>query len=174
LWNNIYAHLDAYLCVTYLFLIVPVRTPADTPVSFLIVHDFSLHTIQDLFLNYFAYCNFRELQVQLETTQPQTLRIHILSKCTSAMMMWCSLVCFRDVCGLCVHGCDVAGHASMKIHNLNLCVWTMCIWMWCCRMQEYEDSQPEPVCGLKCVLYTTSCCGFLFLVMWILGDGWCL
>jgi hypothetical protein len=43
----------------------------------------------------------------------------------SGMVMWCC----RDVCGLCVHVCDVAG-STMYIHNLNFvfkCVWPMCL-----------------------------------------------
>jgi hypothetical protein len=38
-------------------------------VSLLVIRDFdySLYIVQDLFLNYFPYYNFKKLQIQLET-----------------------------------------------------------------------------------------------------------
>jgi hypothetical protein len=43
-------------------------------------HDFLLYAVYDLFSNYFAYCDFRQQQVQLETWQLQALFLHNPSK----------------------------------------------------------------------------------------------
>jgi hypothetical protein len=77
--------------------IQPAATPGGIPVNLLArAHDFLLYIVHDLFSNYFAYCDFREQHVQLETWQLQTLFLHNLSKYwwskwRRTMMMWCSL-----------------------------------------------------------------------------------
>jgi hypothetical protein len=135
--------------------IVPVGIPPDTPLSLLVAHDFSLYTIQDLFLNYFANCNFRELQVQLETTQLQTLRIHNLSRWTSAMMMWC---------------CRARKYERSQPEPMF--VDYVCIDVMLHRARVWGFTSSTNVCGLKCVLSTTNSCGSLFLLceFWVMVD----
>jgi hypothetical protein len=59
-------------------------------VSLLVIRDFdySLYIVQDLFLNYFPYYNFKELQIQLETNLVVNIENSQPQQAASRMMMW--------------------------------------------------------------------------------------
>jgi hypothetical protein len=58
-----------------------------------------------------ALANIKKHHVNTGIILLRTLRIYYLSKWMSGMVMWCC----RDVCGLCVHVCDVEG--SEYVHS---------------------------------------------------------
>jgi hypothetical protein len=59
-------------------------------VSLLVIRDFdySLYIVQDLFLNYFPYYNFKKLQIQLETNLVINIENSQPQQAASRMMMW--------------------------------------------------------------------------------------
>jgi hypothetical protein len=59
-------------------------------VSLIVIRDFdySLYIVQDLFLNYFPYYNFKKLQIQLETNLVVNIENSQPQQAASRMMMW--------------------------------------------------------------------------------------